>query len=210
MKENQKGLTLIEMMIAMVIGLLIVGTVITMFITNVRSNSDNVSMIRLNQELRGVMTFISDDLKRAGYSDDAEVDTFINEFNISANCIRYSYDDPSNGTLNGVRDASERFGFRAVDTADDADSNIDTIQWGRTNTDPMTNCNNGVWNPITEYDLAEITSFTVTDSSVSTPSATVTIPQLTISITGQTTLSGGTIASRTISEVIRLRNDQEI
>jgi type IV pilus assembly protein PilW len=207
MNKNQKGLTLIEMMIAMVIGLLVVGTVITIFITNVRSNRDNVSMIRLNQELRGVMTFISDEVKRAGYSTDSGVNDFIEEFDISTNCIRYGYDDPSVGTY-GVLDASERFGFRAVDTAADADSDIDTIEWGRSNTDNT--CDNGTWNPITEYDLAEITNFTVADTSVLAISGTINIPQVTVSITGQTTLSGGTIASRTISEVIRLRNDEEI
>ncbi len=200
MNKSQQGLTLIEMMIAMVIGLLIVGTVITIFITNVRSNRDNVAMIRLNQELRGVMTFVSDELKRGGYSNDSEEDAFIDEFAvIGGSCVRYSYDENSDGVLNTTGTDKEHFGFRL---------NANVIEWSRDNSAGA--CDSTSWQGITEDDIADITDFTITSSDIPTIDGTVNIKQLTISITGETSLSGGTTASRTISEVIRLRNEDEI
>jgi type IV pilus assembly protein PilW len=203
--KNQRGLTLIELMIAMVIGLLIVGTVITIFITNVRSNRDNVAMIKLNQELRGVMTFMSDELKRAGYSSDSTITDFIDDFGLSSNCIRYAYDENNNSTLDG----DERFGFRGIDS--DGDTVIDTIQWSNSNTsDPQDvsitdYCLTGRWEAITDKDILDITNVSVDEETIVV--GATSIEQLTITITGQTILSGGTVASRTISEVIRIRND---
>ncbi len=195
MKKNQKGLTLIEMMIAMVIGLLIVGTVITIFITNVRSNRDFVSMTRLNQELRGVMTFVSDELKKAGYSADPEKDDFVDELTLSgANCLRYGYDEDGDGSL----DADERFGFQL---------NANAIEWANSNTD-ITGCSSPDWEDITDTNIAFITVFNLTPiPPVPIPAGTVDIYQMTVTITGTTELSGGTTATRTVSEVIRIRND---
>lgn len=200
--KKQKGLTLIELMISMVIGLLVVGTVITIFLTNVRSNSDNVRMIKLNQELRGVMAFMSDELKRAGYSADPTEDGFMNEYNLATNCIRYSYDENGNGVLDSSGLEQEYFGFRGVDT--DSDSVVDTIQWSRT--DSTTDCSASTgWESITEPDILEITSVTVDDGELL--AGTVNIQQLTITIIGQALLSSNTVASREITEVIRIRND---
>lgn len=201
MKKNQQGLTLIEIMIAMLIGILMIGSVLTMFVTNVRSNSDNVAMIRLNQELRSVMGFISDEIKRAGYSGDLEETDFNDDFALSANCLRYSYDEDGDGN----QDANERFGFRAIDS--DGDSIPDTIQWARTNTDasPVCNAAAGAWQSVTEPTIANITSVDIALSEIII--GTVTVKQLTITITATKDISGGVTASRTISEVIRLRND---
>ena len=66
-KIKRNGFTLVELLIASVLGMLVVGGIITVFATTVRFNSDNLQMVRLNQELRGVMSLISRDLRRAGY-----------------------------------------------------------------------------------------------------------------------------------------------
>lgn len=200
MKKNQTGLTLIEMLIAMVIGLLIVGTVITFFITNVRSNSDSVAMIRLNQELRGVMTFVSDELKRSGYND-GQFDTYMAKLDINDagndgisddNCITYAYQEPGVSSVSTVP-ATSVFGFR-LDSVDDQ------IKWG---VSADLNCNFG--SSITEINIAEITEFEI--KLTETDVGTVTVNQVEVTITGETQLSGGATASRTISEIIRIRND---
>jgi len=193
--NKNKGLTLIEMMIALVIGLLVVGTVITIFITNVRSFRDNVAMSKLNQELRGVMTFISDEVKRTGYSSDPDESAFMDDLAVSVGCIRYSYDEDADG----VRGADERFGFQL---------NANAIEWANNNT--AADCSSATtWEDITDTDIANITAFTLTPSPlVAIPAGGVDIYQITVTITGQTTLSSNDIASRTITEVIRVRNDE--
>jgi len=206
--NKNKGLTLIEMMIALVIGLLVVGTVMTIFVTNVRSFRDNVAMSKLNQELRGVMTFISDEVKRTGYSADPENSDFMQEFILrtQAGCLRYSYDEDHLGTRNTTGDV-EGFGFR-LDAVDN------TIEWAR-NLAPTDNCpNTANWAAITDPDIATITAFDITnydDSAlpiVPFTAGNVEIYQLKVSITGQTNLSNNDVASRTITEVIRVRNDE--
>lgn len=186
--KKQSGLTLIEMMIAMLLGLLVTGSIITIFISNVKSSSENIKMIHLNQELRTVMGFMSDEIKRSGYSADATVTTFIDDFNTAtANCVLYSYD--VNG--NGVQTTNEKFGFRL---------NGNTIQWG-SNVACGSNIN---WQGLTEPNMADITVFSIVPSDI--PAGTVIIKQIVITITGVTTLNPGT-ASRTITETIRVRNE---
>lgn len=182
------------MMIALVIGAIVVGSIITIFVSNVRSFRDNVAMTKLNQELRGVMTFISDELKRAGYSADSEVSAFMDDLSLSANCIRYSYDEDQDGT----QDANENFGFQL---------NSNAIEWSN-NTGAT--CSGGTWEDITDTNIAAITNFSLSPIPLVAIQAgkTVDVYQVTISITGQTSLSGNDIASRTITEVIRIRNDQ--
>lgn len=190
---KQRGLTLIEMMIALVIGALVVGTVITIFVSNVRSFRDNVAMSKLNQELRGVMTFISDEVKRAGYSADPDVGDFMDELDLSAGCIRYSYDEDADG----VKDADESFGFQLVDSA---------IEWSN---NTGADCSGGTWEDITDTTIASITAFNLSPVPLTAIQAgAVEIYQITVTITGETTISSGDAASRSITEVIRVRNDE--
>jgi type II secretory pathway component PulJ len=186
--KKQAGLTLIEMMIAMLLGLLVTGSIIAIFISNVKSSSENIKMIHLNQELRTVMGFMSDEIKRSGYSADATVTTFIDDFNTAtANCVLYSYD--VNG--NGVQTTNEKFGFRLNDN---------TIEWGF-NVACGADDN---WQDLTEPNIADITVFSIVPSDI--PAGTITIKQLVITITGFTTLNPG-VASRTMTETIRVRNE---
>ena len=200
MKINQKGLTLIEMMIAIVIGLIMTSAVMTIFVSNTRSNSDSVAMIRLNQELRGTMTFISDELKRSGYNSGA-YDSYMEELDINDaggddisddNCITYAYQEPGSSAVSTVP-ATSIYGFRLVGT-------VDEIKWGAS---ADLGCSFGI--AITEANIAEITEFEI--KLVETKAGAVEVNQVEVTITGETVLSGGTIASRTISEIIRVRND---
>lgn len=111
--KKQSGLTLIEMMIAMVLGLFVTGAIITLFLVTLKANGDDMKMVRLNQEMRAIMTLITRDIRRAGFwggttasplsfevewDDGDELDT-----------ITFSYDANSNGIDDGV---SEDFGYR--------------------------------------------------------------------------------------------------
>ena len=59
------GFTLIEMMVAIVLGLLVVGAVLAFIVSLVRANSETVLSTRLNQEMRATMALISNDVRRA-------------------------------------------------------------------------------------------------------------------------------------------------
>ncbi|ORU92259.1 MAG: type IV pilin [Cycloclasticus sp. symbiont of Bathymodiolus heckerae] len=207
LKNNykQKGLTLIELMIAMILGIFVTAVIITVFSTTVRSNVENMKMIRLNQELRGAMSFMVDELKRAGYSADPNNDSFMSAFNAStASCILYSYDD-DDGARKTTGTNQEEFGFRL-------DSN--QIRWARDTADSCTFTGES----ITDANMAEITVLTfdisgsVNNQGVSgfaavPPVSGVSVYDITITLTGTTDLPHSPDASRTITETIRVRND---
>jgi Tfp pilus assembly protein PilW len=194
--KKQAGLTLIEMMIAMLLGLLVTGSIIAIFISNVKSSSENIKMIHLNQELRTVMGFMSDELKRSGYSGNPATTSFMDDFDTgTANCVLYAYDVDGNG----LQATGERFGFKLSPI-----NGKGVIQWGQNRTSKT--CTSGIWTALTQAGTADITALTLVPTSVSTANPTINVQKLKIIITGETVLNPGT-ASRTIEETIRVRNE---
>ena len=98
---RQGGFTLVEMMVAMVLGLVVVSAVLAFIFSLIRANSETVLSTRLNQELRGTMSLIANDLRRArGVSDPIgavnQGGAVNNPFStvaipVSKDCVRYSY-----------------------------------------------------------------------------------------------------------------------
>ncbi len=66
-KRRQRGLSLVELMVSMVIALLVLIGASLMFLSALRSNADNISIMRLNQDLRNTMQYIARDIRRAGF-----------------------------------------------------------------------------------------------------------------------------------------------
>lgn len=69
--QKNRGFSLVELMIAMVAGLIVSGAVVTFTLSSMKSNSDYVLSTRLTQELRNSMDLITRDLRRAGYNENA-------------------------------------------------------------------------------------------------------------------------------------------
>jgi prepilin-type N-terminal cleavage/methylation domain-containing protein len=65
------GFTLVEMMVALVAGLIVSAAVIAFLLASMRSNGEYVQSTRLTQELRNTLDLVVRDLSRAGYNDDA-------------------------------------------------------------------------------------------------------------------------------------------
>lgn len=208
--KYETGLTLIEMLIAMVLGLFVTAVIITVFSTNVRSNNENMRMIRLNQELRGAMTLIADELKRSGYAASPEIATFMQQTNFTSTCANYSYDINANSSY----DVSEHFGFRL-------DSVNNEIDWGTGLTVDTPGCATGAWQAITDNNIATITTlnFDISGSASTrnvsgltalTTTTGVSVYDVTITLTGTTDLPHSSDANdprRTITETVRIRNE---
>lgn len=67
-----KGFSLVELMVAMVVGLFVAGIVTTMYISVLRANSTTIQLARLNQDLQAALDIIARDIQRAGYVSGAE------------------------------------------------------------------------------------------------------------------------------------------
>lgn len=187
--KQQKGFTLIELMISIAIGLLVTTAAVSMFVSLLYTNKTHLKNIRLNQELRSAMTAMTRDLRRAGHYREAA--THIGGINPYAQLSITN----SNQTINFAYDAAtgstvETYGYRL-------DSTSGTVQ-GCNST--ATSCTN--WESITDSDLTEITGLTFTPTN--TVVGGVTLTKIAISMTGR--LRKDNTFSRTLQETVQIRN----
>ena len=62
---SMRGFTLIEMMVAIVIGMIVVGGAVALIVAINQANSETIQSTRLTQELQALASVIADDVKRA-------------------------------------------------------------------------------------------------------------------------------------------------
>jgi len=67
----QRGVGLVEMMIAIVPGLVVSGAAVAFVLSSLQSNTEFVRATRFNQDLRSNMDFVTRELRRAGYDENA-------------------------------------------------------------------------------------------------------------------------------------------
>lgn len=143
--RRQRGLTLVELMIAGVISLLALSAVLTVYSATARHGALQLQSAHLNEQVLGMLHLIGRDLRRAGYRhfDPARESSAANPFQQSDNrlrvgaspgepagsCILFAYDLDQDGMV-GVGqcqqagcppfsddDNVEQFGFRLRDGA---------------------------------------------------------------------------------------------
>jgi prepilin-type N-terminal cleavage/methylation domain-containing protein len=117
--RKHAGFSLVELMVALVAGLLVSGAAVAFLLSSMKSNGEYVVSTRLTQELRNTLELVTRDLRRAGYNNNAldylrpgHVNPFSSVFVKDASptgagnedldgCIIYAYDSAFNGT-NGI------------------------------------------------------------------------------------------------------------
>lgn len=123
---NQKGLTLIELMIAMLLSILVTGMVISMFTSSIGGHAQAIRTMRLNQDMRIAMDMMVRDIRRAGYWSGAAVASNahasliggtlpigIYDFQTGVdNCVLVSYDHDADDTTSN----DKVFGYRLLDS----------------------------------------------------------------------------------------------
>ncbi|GAB6141383.1 hypothetical protein JCM14076_21120 [Methylosoma difficile] len=141
--HKQHGISLIEILIGMLVGVIITGGAVSVFNNSLKSSTNNIRVTRLSQDLRAIMDMMIRDLRRAGYvssdpnlndnNGDTLNDALINNpfaamaVENGGTCIVYAYnrdyaDDngsssPSGKETTPVVDNRERLGFKLDDTA---------------------------------------------------------------------------------------------
>ena len=102
-RRRVEGFTLIELMVALVLSLIVTAAVIAMVIAVIRSNKQTLQSTRLNQELRGTLNLVANDMRRARSVADPlsgyQATTFHDIRNPSNNCINFGFQRP-----NGVQE----------------------------------------------------------------------------------------------------------
>lgn len=113
----QKGLSLVEMMVGLTVGLLILAATLAMYLSASRGGRDTLNAAKLNMELRGAMDVMVEEIRRAGAGGSGATNPFANpgstDLSVSQNgsCIEFAYDADGNGQL-ATAEPFEFFGFR--------------------------------------------------------------------------------------------------
>ena len=69
--ETQRGMTLIESMIALVVGLIVSAAMLALMSNTLGTGTKTIEMARLSQELRSVMQLVTRDVRRSSYNAEA-------------------------------------------------------------------------------------------------------------------------------------------
>lgn len=109
---RSRGVSLVELMVAMVIGLIVIGAVIALVLSMMRANNQTIQATRLTQELRATAAVIATDLRRAGgVVDPLTTATAAGGNPFSAitvldasqtGCIRYGYANAPGGNFHAI------------------------------------------------------------------------------------------------------------
>lgn len=65
--RRQRGVTLVELMIGITLGLFVMAGVTTVYIATIKTSAQTIKATRLNQEIRTVMSVLASEVRRAGY-----------------------------------------------------------------------------------------------------------------------------------------------
>lgn len=120
-----RGIGLIEMMVAMVLGLFLVGVGAALLVGQISEQRRRLLEVRVAQEMRGAAALIERDLRRAGYWGAAERaawsagqdplrpdNPYVSIHPASGEAAAAGYAYSRDTSENGVIDNNERFGFR--------------------------------------------------------------------------------------------------
>lgn len=192
-RRSSSGFSLIELMVALVAGMIVVGSVIAYTVSSLRANTEFVKSTRLMQELRNVNDVVNAELKRAGY-DEAAMDYVANptataaslfapilvDTTANANCVVYAYDrsggrpgkvDGDRGELRAIR----RSTWNSIGVLEVAESTgTVTPACGGASPDysqyPVScNATSG-WCPLSDPRVLNVATFAVTTTPVGTNS----------------------------------------
>lgn len=175
--KSNKGFTLVELLVSMVLGLIVLSGVSYIYITVVVSTSETLKSTKLNTQLMTIMSVMVNDIRRAGYwENSALAPSSQNPFNVedetiltifssntlivdentdsNGNCILYTYDKNSNNAVDNGAVDNEFFGFRFA-------KGSNSVQMA-TNTSLVSHdsCTSSNWSILNEPNLVKITSLT--------------------------------------------------
>ncbi|NWG73909.1 MAG: prepilin-type N-terminal cleavage/methylation domain-containing protein [Rubrivivax sp.] len=214
-QHHQRGLSLPELMVGIVVGLIVVAGAIALLVGNVGTSRRLLIEARVNQDLRAAADVVAREVRRAGFWENAIAGTVTTAtsqsapanpnaaVSASASTITYSVarDTPEGrSATDSTLDDDEQFGFRL-------NGGVLEMQVGADS-----------WQPLTDPNIITINNFAITPTetvldiraSCAKPCTgsncpTVTVRSYAISLRG-TAVHDSSVA-RTLVERVRVRND---
>lgn len=228
--RRDRGFSLVEMMVALVAGLIVVGSVLAFTVATVRSSSENIQATRLMQENRTVMDMFIRELRRAGYDQlamngigrgGAYVSPFASVLVVggASSCVVFAYDQATHGAhihAAGAVEDDERRAFRraVVGGAGVIEVNFggggvpacDAAGPNYATTPPTCNAATG-WCALSDPRVVNYTGFTLTDTgtAVGTAPNLVAVREIDVQLAGQ--LIQAPDVQRVLDTTVRVRSD---
>lgn len=152
--SRQRGVSLIELMVGIVVSLLIVAAAGSLYLSTTRTGRDAINAARLNVEMRSAIDVMVDEIRRANSSavggsgnpfTSRATATYTDLAVSGGNCIEFAYDNDGDGVVDG----DEFFGFRVQDGAVQM---RDRAAAGGV----VAACANGAWQAITDSNSVTI------------------------------------------------------
>jgi prepilin peptidase dependent protein B len=149
--KKQAGLSLIELMIALAIGLILLGAIISVYIVTINGSTNALRVSRLNHDMSSIINLMANDIKRAGYSCEAfagfdlKTNSFTGiEITNDGSGITYAYDAGTGVGDCGVLNDAEFFGFRLNNDAIEVRNGVEDGE--------------EIWLPFTDSEEVSVTS----------------------------------------------------
>lgn len=214
--KSQRGFGLIEMLISTALSLLAVTIMVVLMASTLGSGAATIQMSHLSHELRSSIQLMSRDLRRANYHSgfldcfanvncrvDLDIADYVNTIHINdaGNCFWYWLDRDSDANL--TNDAVGAFRFSTINS-------VGVLQM-RVGGNSAANCDNADgWELITDPDIVDIVSFSVSSTESYTETLSVAgdvqvVEKIRLTINGQMASNSG--VNREIQDLILIRND---
>ena len=198
--RRERGFSLVEMMVALALGLIVTAAVIALVVSIIRANRQTLQTTRLNQELRATLSVIANDMRRARSVEDPLTAAMLVGGNpyramdtATAGCMIYSYEGAVDGPWHIVRLENGRIVLEGA-AAEPGD------------------CTPGGVSTAIGSDQVEITDLTFSPTTTSSVPPLVTdesvVREFTVTITGHLVDDDASLANvdRTMSQTVYVRS----
>lgn len=218
-RSLSRGMSIVELLIGVAIGLFILAGASAMFVSNVTNSRRLLIEARINQDLRATMDLVTRDLRRGGYWGNSLAGTLAtgspsvtqaNPYSTvelpGSSQINYTY--TRDATENDALDAgTEQFGFKLNTTTHAIQMNLGGTWQTLTNTDILSIPDTGFAITPTEttIDIRAACAKTCTDTLLAPSCPRVQVRTYNIVLTG--TSKTDSAVSRTLRSQVRVRND---
>jgi prepilin peptidase dependent protein B len=215
-RRSQRGLSVIELMIGVTLGLFIIGGALAMMLSNINGSRTMLLEARINQDMRATADIIARDLKRSGYWG-SSINGVTITFGATAASINPYSSITCTSCINGTSSQIE-YGYTKDVTENNALDNTEKFCFRVLNNGVQMQTSNGSWQPITDTSILKITQLGIVETSTSVdistacataPSSnfpTLYVRQYDIVLTGQSTTDARIV--RTLNNRVRVRNDR--
>jgi type II secretory pathway component PulJ len=214
--KKTRGFTLVELLIALVINIFLLAGLIDIFVANLEHYRKILNANMLQEQLQSAIYFMTNEIRRAGYSALATNDIGSGQnnnafmttstditINSTNNCILFTYDRTGTGSLPAINANidDERYGYRLSNNI------LQTRPPGALFSCTAITSN---WENMIDPNVITITalSFTLNTTTLSATNGQLLVRSVDISITGQLTSNSAVV--KTITSHVRVRNDEYV